>query len=419
MRAALHRLDEREGLSAGWLFVLFCLTVGLVFSRLPGSLLHAQFYAEDGWIWYQQAYNLGFVRSLLIPQAGYLQTLPRLVTGLLLPVPLEHVPLLMNMAGAMVQALPVVALLGRRCSTWGPLSTRLLMAFVYVAIPNSAEIHLVLTNAMWHLAVLECSMAFAVTPRNARERAADLLLFALGAVSGPFCLLLVVPVAVYWWMRRKRWTLVIGCVLAVGAALQVVFILSKPRAPGVPLGASAGVLLHLLGGNIILDSMVGNFLNGGPRFAVVLQTGLALCLLFGLAVIAWGLRRGPVALRMTALFAGLTLLVSLRDPLTLSAQPRWLALEEVQGSRYWYYPSLLFLWCAVWCLTAGRTRLVRVAGGLALAVLLVWLPQDWRYRSWPDTGFRANAERFHQARVGETVEFPIYPDARRMVLVKH
>src|ERR1700733_6052297 len=150
-----RKAEAQDGLSFGWQIVVFVAVLVAIFSRLPGALLHPQFFAEDGWVWYQQAYNLGWLRSLLITQAGYLQTLPRLVADLTLLFPMQWAPLIMNLAGAVVQALPVTALLSRRCIPWGPLPVRMLMSAVYIAIPNAPEVHIVLTNAMWHLAVLQ------------------------------------------------------------------------------------------------------------------------------------------------------------------------------------------------------------------------------------------------------------------------
>ena len=64
-------LEVQEGISLGWQIVVFVASLIALFSRLPGALLHPQFFAEDGWVWYQQAYNLQWFRPLGITQAGY------------------------------------------------------------------------------------------------------------------------------------------------------------------------------------------------------------------------------------------------------------------------------------------------------------------------------------------------------------
>jgi hypothetical protein len=96
----------QEGIGFAWQVAIFIAALFAIFTRLPGALLHPQFFAEDGWVWYEQAYNLHWLRSLGIAQAGYMQTLPRLVAGVALLFPMQWAPLIMNIAGAVVQALP-------------------------------------------------------------------------------------------------------------------------------------------------------------------------------------------------------------------------------------------------------------------------------------------------------------------------
>src|SRR3984885_10708428 len=128
-------LESGEGINWRWHAVVFSAAFVAIFSRLPGALLHPQFFAEDGWVWYQQAYNLHWLPSLGIAQAGYLQTLPRLVAGAALLFPMQWAPLIMSLVGAVIQVLPVTALLSRRCMPWGPLPVRILMSALYLAIP--------------------------------------------------------------------------------------------------------------------------------------------------------------------------------------------------------------------------------------------------------------------------------------------
>ena len=107
-----------------------------LFCRSPRLLTHAQFYAEDGTIWFAQAYNGGWLHSLTLPQAGYLNTMPRLAAGLALLVPLPWAPLVMVIVGMTGQALPVPILLSPRSRNLASLPTRMLLAALYVALPE-------------------------------------------------------------------------------------------------------------------------------------------------------------------------------------------------------------------------------------------------------------------------------------------
>ena len=381
----------------------------------PGTLLHPQFFAEDGWVWYQQAYNLHWFRSLGITQAGYLQTLPRLVAGVTLLFPMQWAPLIMNLAGAVVQALPVTALLSRRCTPWGPLPVRMLMGVIYIAIPNAPEVHIVLTNAMWHLAVLQALLAFSVPPFGWRGRVSDLILFAVGSVSGPFSMLLLPPVAAYYWIRRQRWTLVILSIMSLGVCTQIFSLVHSVRhSTTVPLGVTPVSLLRIVAGRVFFDSMLGS---GDSYLSIPLLTFLAVA---GFVVIAWGWQSASLSGRLYVVFAIIALAASLRDPLLPGNRPRWEVLAAVAGIRYWFLPSLMFLWLAAWAACGGRTRIVRCTGGAVLLLAMIGVIRKWTYPPWPDSHFQEDVGRFKVLKPGEHMTFSVYdPASRKMELIKH
>jgi hypothetical protein len=407
-------MEAREDLSFGWQAAVFLAALMAIFSRLPGAFLHPQFFAEDGWVWYQQAYNLHWLRSLGIAQAGYLQTLPRLIAGVTLLLPMQWAPLIMNVAGAVIQALPVTALLSRRCTPWGPLPVRMLMAALYIAIPDAPEIHIVLTNAMWHLAVLQALLAFSVPPLSWRGRVLDMVLFGIGAISGPFCILLLPCVCIYWWFRRQRWTLAVLSIMFIGVVIQLMTILHSVRSPGAPLGATPSRLIRIIAGNIFIDSMTGG---GGPYLPDLL---LVVAAIGGLAVMVWGWRSAPLGGRLFIIFATLVLMASLRDPLLLPGPtPRWESIANATGIRYWFLPSLMFLWTATWCAWTGEIRLARFAGLAVLLLTLVGVYEKWRYPPWPESHWSADVARFASLRPGEHMVFKVYdPGGRSMELIK-
>ena len=408
-------LEVQEGISLGWQIVVFVASLIALFSRLPGALLHPQFFAEDGWVWYQQAYNLQWFRPLGITQAGYLQMLPRLVAALTLLFPMLWAPLIMNIAGAAVQVLPVTALLSNRCAPWGPLPVRMLMAALYIVIPNAPEIHIVLTNAMWHLAVLQTLLAFSVAPRSWRGRISDIVLFSIGALTGPFCILLLPSIAAYYWIRRQSWTLVVLGIMSVGAITQIVSLAHSARSStGPPLGVGPVPLLRIIAGSIFVDSMTGS---GGAYLRVWL---LAIAAIGGVVILFWGWRSGPLAVRLYTTFAVFALVASLKDPLTPGNTARWEVLAGRDGLRYWFLPSLMFLWAAAWCAWGGRNILMRYAGLAVLLLTTIGIVRKWPYAPLlPESHFGADVARFKNLKTGEHMLFQIFgPADRKMELIK-
>jgi hypothetical protein len=412
--SSVSALQERDGIGFGWQSVVYLLVLAALFTRRPDMFLHAQFYAEDGKYWYAQAYNLGWVRALGIPLGGYLNILSRLVGALSLLVPFRDAPLVMNLAGVVIQALPVMALLSARCRTWGSLPLRMVMAAIYVAIPNAWEVHVVLTNAHWHLFVLEMLIAFGVPPRGWLGRVGDVVLFAVGGVSDPFCILLLPLVLFYWWRTRERWTLVIAAITGCGAVVQLFTIMRSVRPSNGPLGATPGLLLRFLAGDIVVDSMTG-LRSVVERIPV---PALVAILIFAMLIVGYGFFRGKLAFRLYIVFAGALLVTALRNPLIDGPHPLWQMLLDDFGCRYWYYPMLAFLWSAAWCIFHGRSRVVRLAGYCVLIPMLFGVVKDWRYRTPADYHFGVYVERFARERAGDHLVIPLNPYPLSMELVK-
>jgi hypothetical protein len=416
MMSVRRSLHQQEAINWRWQAVVFAATLIAIFSRLPGALIHPQFFAEDGWVWYQQAYNLGWLRAVTITQAGCVQMLPRLVAGITLLFPMQWAPFIMNLSGAVVQVLPVTAILSRRCTPWGPLPLRMLMALLYIVIPNAPEVHIVLTNAMWHLAVLQVLLAFSRPPLSWRGRVTDIVLFGIGALSGPFCLLLTLPVAAYYWIRRQRWTLVILGILFLGVIIQVFSLAHSLRNPASqPLGASAQSLLRIIAGNIFVNSMIGS---GGAYLPLWL---LVVAAIGGFAIVICAWQSSPLALRLFTAFTVFALAASLRDPLITGSTTRWEELADVAGIRYWFLPSLMFLWAAAWCAWGGKNVLVRYAGAAVLLLTTIGIARKWSYPPLlPETHFSADVKRFKNLKTGEHMLFAVYdPLGRKMELIKH
>ncbi len=75
-------------------FYIFKIAFTIIISRRPDALLNAQFWAEDGQIWYANAYNQGILHSLFSPFNGYFQTTSRLTAALTQLFPLAWAPLI-------------------------------------------------------------------------------------------------------------------------------------------------------------------------------------------------------------------------------------------------------------------------------------------------------------------------------------
>ena len=145
------------------IFVFAC--VLLATHRLD-AIFNAQFWAEDGHVWFADSYNYGWFAALFRTQDGYVQVLPHLAASLALLAPLCLAPLVLNLLAIAIQALPVTLLLSARSSVWGSLRYRALLAGVFIALPNCWEMHAIVTSSQWIMALCAFLLLAASTPKS-------------------------------------------------------------------------------------------------------------------------------------------------------------------------------------------------------------------------------------------------------------
>jgi hypothetical protein len=192
---------------------------------------------------------------------------------------------------------------------------------VYIAIPNAREIHVVCTNAQWHLALAELFLAFSLPPRSLFGRIFDTILYFFGGVCGPFGLLLLPFVFVYWIIRRQRWSLWVCFLLAFGSAVQLMFLRHFHETRHLrPLGASAAMFVRILGGDVFLGVLRGSTPYG-------LRQPFVICLgafIVGLTICLYCTRFVPAEVRLFFLYCCAIFAAALRTPLIpATAKPLW------------------------------------------------------------------------------------------------
>ncbi|MBM2811609.1 MAG: hypothetical protein HW416_2368, partial [Chloroflexi bacterium] len=328
----------------GLAVLLFALVaaIAVTISHRPDAVFDAQFWAEDGKFWYADAHLIGPVHAALLPRDGYFQTISRLTAALSLLFPLGAAPYVFNIVAMFVQAAPAVLLVSPRMAPVIPSTTaRWLLAFFYLAIPNSGEIHVNITNAHSHLALLAAMIILSARGESMRARAFDVGVLLLSGVSGLYCILLAPIAALTWNSRRTRWGLTMVLVVAAMATVQIVSLAVAPDTRvGGPLGPSIEGLARVVGGQVVLGTMIGTV---GYRWIIEEGYGWLplLASAVGAAVFVYGAICATRELRLFMLFAALVLAGALADPQVTATTPsRWnlLAIPDV-GTRYYFLPS--------------------------------------------------------------------------------
>ncbi len=404
--AASHWLDA-DGFRSGALVLSALIFAYAVLSRRPDAFFNPQFFAEDGNVWFAEAYNFGWLRALFITHTGYFQTLPRLGAALALTVPLAHAPLVMNVIGLVVQIAPAVYLLSARMSQWAPLRIRVLMAAAYVALPNTSELNVSITEAQWHLALLASLVVLSRAPESRLGMTFDLAVLALCGLTGPFCIVLFPCALMMWWKQRNRWRPIVVALLGSTALLQGISLLNsavRTRAT-MPLGASLDLLCRILVSQIFLGPLFGmnSALRRGDLYVYSLTA-------LGLGLLTYCCVRARWEWTLFIIFSALIFAGSMITPQASYDQPQWVALARAWGTRYWFFPILAFVWTLLWYAGVGRNRLLKTFGTVALLIMCAHIPKEWRLKPYPDLHFASQVRnKFDPAPSGTVVSLPILP----------
>ncbi len=403
-------------LISGAALIAFLITV----SHRPDALLNPQFWAEDGKMWYQQAYNNGILTSLITSEAGYFQTVSRIVAAVTQLVPLAQTPLIFNLTAISIKVSVALFILSSRLDRAVPSnSLRAAFAFIYLVLPQSYETTANLTNAQWHLAFLSFLIIIAAPSRTVAWRIFDIGVVVLSAFSGPLCLLLVPVVLIRYYLTRESRLVPLIFIFLVGSAVQMTSLLLFERPSKQPLGAEPGLFFRIVGGHLFFDSIFGDK-NYGRVIRLGWWTDISaffVCLA-GFTASVYAFIRGNLELRLMMLFSVLIIAGALISPAVSSDVPQWTAMwPEMVGSRYWLIPTFCFFACIVTIAVRSETRWIRSSAVGVLCLSLIGIVADWKHPRFVDLKFAEHAARFEEAPAGQEVVIPINPNWE-MQLVK-
>jgi hypothetical protein len=413
--------ERQTGLRLWQHCIVFLLSCAVLISRRPDSIFHAQFWAEDGHVFFADAYNSGWWASLFHTNVGYFHALPRLGAALALLVPLGRAPLVLNLIATAAQAIPVNVLLCSRSSVWGSLRYRALLAAIYLALPNSRELAAITTNSQTLLALSAFLLLVAAAPRSVAGRIFDILFLLLAGLSGPYCIFLL-PIALFLASRyRDRWRWAPVGALAVSCLVQAwgLLIVSPAARHHSKLGASPESFAHLLAGQVYLETLLGK---NGLAFRPTPEVSIFLIsvAIAGTVLVAICFVKSALQMRLFFLFSAVVLAASLVSPVIRPSAEytAWEQMANNSGIHYWFFPTLAFAWSLIWCIHS-RIAVLKYVSACLLLLMCFGIVRDWRHPAFQDLHFAEYAQRFEAAPPGPAVNIPINPPGWEMRLVKH
>lgn len=384
----------------------------ILVARNPQVLLHPEFWAEDGWVWFPDGYEYGLA-SLARPVAGYLQTVPRLVGLLAQAFPLAWAPALFALAALLSQVLPPLFLVSSRmAAAWPDARGRVLFALVWLVLPNTREVYVNLTNAQWHIAALGFLVLLSRAPATAAARGFDMAALAVCGLSGPFCLVLA-PVAAWLAVAcRTRAALWRAGLLCVAAAVQAGVVVATVGERGATeLGGGPRMLARIVAQQVMAGALVGEHampdLVDLPLWQTnVLPLGMAAV---GLVLAGLALWHGRQPLRLLVLVAALLFAAALARPVVSLTGAQWPLLQVPGVGQRYYYAPMLALMAALFTLAGSRSLGRRALGCIPLLLLAMGIPGDFGLAPRVPTGFAAQAKAFGKAAPGTLWTYSFNP----------
>jgi hypothetical protein len=401
--------------------LIFLAACAVLICRRPDAILHAQFWAEDGHVWFADAYNCGWWVPLFRAQDGYFQTLPRLVASIALIVPLSWAPFILNLVATAFQALPANLLLSSRSSPWGSFQSRTTMAAIYLLLPNCTEMSYGITESQWLLALSAFLVLVASSPTMMPSRIFDALILLLSGLTGPFCIFLL-PISLFFaFKRHSRWQWGITGMLAMLCLVQLwgLMVLNPSGRPRVELGASIAMFTRIVGSQVFLGALLGGngtgLLPGTGIFIFQLCAAIA-----GITMVAICFINSGNEMKLFLCFSTALLAASLIFPAGY-LQPgstRWQQLACAGPVRYWFFPTLAFAWSLFRCLQVNMVP-CKIAAGFLLLFMCFGIVRDLRHPALNDLHFELATIRLEAAEKGSNVIIPLNPPGWNMMLVKH
>ncbi len=407
-----------------YFFILACVFLSILFLRRPDTFLTPQFWAEDGKIWYSDAYNEGGVESLLSTQDGYFQTFSRLAAVIALPFPIEHAPLVFNILASLILILPALFFLSSRFENIVlSYPVRIFIASVYVLLPNTAEIYVNVTNAQWFLALLAFLVLIASENQKWYWRLFDLSVLLIAGLSGPFAILLLPISFLLWFLRRRKLNLVNLLVIASTAGVQffaIFYLTGGDRVQVIP-ELTVRLIFAILGRQIIWNSIIGS-----TGYLWVLEHIswyfwlIALGTVLALFLTAHAVYKAPMELKLFILFAILIFISSLISPTGDFSEytPLKLLSRSMDGVRYWLVPMLAFITTLIWNVGRKRYMFFRVLAGIFLVTMSFGVILDFRHPKFVDYKFSKYIVELSKLEKGQKMTIPINPSGWSMELIK-
>jgi hypothetical protein len=375
---------------------LFGLIFLLLILRRPDAIVNPQFSAEDGPVFFFGEITYTPLGALLVPYAGYLHAVPRLVAAFAALFPARSAPLIFNLFAFAIAAFcaSLFSLNWYRYllhSDW----LRTVVCIVIATAFQSDE--LVGTITCVHCFLFLAIVLILLLPAEVYDRFPwvgylSVIVGVLGTLSEPLVVILL-PLSIWAAIRRKGLASLAPAAITSAAVMQIVVFLlipfhGTPR-PSASLGELLASCVHGISYHIVLSSVLGV----RPTRFVFRRLPQALGFAIFLATAAWLLylwRQGNAMRRWVVVTIGYITLTSVVLAMAGRSLAKYFSgvdgVMAWRGERYFFPGACLFAYLVALSIEKWTPGLTKRAQALALAAIFAF-GILWNFRVMPFTNY--------------------------------
>jgi len=365
------------------IFALHLIVFAILLGRRPDAVFRAQFWAEDGAVFFVDQLREGFWHAVATPYSGYLHVVPRILAAAFSGLKIQTLPAAYGISSITIAAFCCGAFSWPRfrCLISSDL-VRALCCLLMAALPTGSELIGSITNLQWFLAPVAILLAFSTPEAGQRkpEALAIVALLVLIALSTPG-LFVVLPLFLWQLAVKRGWARWNSLALVLGLGVEMLEVLHTKAGGGkqhwnfdsvlistVASGTAKCVLTPVLGGAFLLQESAKSFV---ASMLLALLTGLTLLCLFCMTLPAW--RQRLIVLSAAYIgVASLAVVMGGRNFAEAFLVPK--DIPHIQGERYYFLGCCVFIFLAAF---AADFFMARITHPLlnkfpALALLLLF-----------------------------------------------
>lgn len=201
-----------------FIYILF------LFLRAPDIFIQGRFWAEEGYIFYANAYNMNPLQALFVVFGGYINigASGATLVARYLYIPLEYAPYFTIYIGLFFQVIPIYLILTAKDKWLSPFYIRILATFLLLLVPESSEISLQTLHLQFHL-TLTCTLIAFLDTDIKKQRWFKLFLLFFAPLCGLLPVTLIPIFLVKFWQEKSKLRAEQTIILILGSSIQLSF----------------------------------------------------------------------------------------------------------------------------------------------------------------------------------------------------